>query len=301
MRHLHGLLVIDKPRGWTSHDVVSWIRRRLRETRVGHGGTLDPAAEGILLVAVGQAARLTSFLQEAGKQYLAHIVLGIVSTTDDLEGEALLAGQSCSQPPRAAVEEALRRFEGEIEQVPPAFSAIKVAGKPLYRRTRAGEAVTAAPRRVVIYRLELLHYAYPDVLVSVDCGKGVYIRSLARDLGTALGTGAYLHGLIRTRVGPFNLADAWTLETLDRWLSVDTWRLIAYHPDAAVSEHAALILGPAQTEAWYHGAPVRRPGAFSDQRLARVYALDGRWLGLARYEQARELWKPALVIPNRPE
>lgn len=301
MTTLHGLLVIDKPRGWTSHDVVNWTRRRLGEKRVGHGGTLDPAAEGVLLIAVGQATRLTSFLQDAGKQYLAHIVLGATSTTDDLEGDFLATTQPVIPPARTEVERVLRRFEGEIEQLPPAFSAIKVGGRPLYRRSRAGEAVEATPRRVVIYRLELLHYAYPDLVLAIDCGKGVYVRSLGRDLGAALGTGAYLHGLIRTRVGPFTLADAWSLDALEPLLSVETWRQIAWHPDTALNGLPALVLSADQAKAWYHGAPVRRPGSLADQSLARVYALDGSWLGIARYQRAREQWSPAVVIADRLE
>lgn len=297
----HGLLIIDKPRGWTSHDLVNWVRRRLREKRVGHGGTLDPAAEGVLIIAVGQAARLTSFLQDASKQYLAHIVLGATSTTDDLEGDVVHTAEPSTPPARADVERVLKRFEGEIEQVPPAFSAIKVAGRPLYRRSRAGEVVTVAPRRVVIHRLQLMHFAYPDVVLTIDCGKGVYVRSLARDLGAALGSGAYLHGLIRTRVGPFTLEDAWSIDDLEPMLSIETWRQIAWHPDLALVEFPALVVSPGQANAWYHGAPVRRPGPLPDQSLARVYALDGRWLGIARYQHAREQWSPAMVVTDRLE
>jgi tRNA pseudouridine55 synthase len=299
MTELHGLLVIDKPRGWTSHDVVAWLRRRLRQDRVGHGGTLDPAAEGVLLVAVGQAARLTPFLQEATKEYLAHIVLGAVSTSDDLEGELLSDGQPAVPPTIAQVDDALHRFQGEIEQVPPVFSAIKMGGSPLYRQARAGRPVRTAPRRVFIYRTQLLHFAYPDVLVAVECGKGVYLRSLARDLGVLLGTGAYLHGLLRTRVGPFGLSAAWPLELLERLLSAVTWPHVALHPDASLSDYPALLLSAAQGKVWYHGAPVRGAGAYPDQPVARVYSSAGNWMGLARYQQARRAWMPALVLPDR--
>ena len=299
MTELHGVLVIDKPRGWTSHDVVAWVRRRLRQDRVGHGGTLDPAAEGVLVVAVGQATRLTRFLQLATKEYLAHIVLGAASSTDDLEG-ALLRPVRQSVPPGAReVEAALHRFEGEIEQVPPRFSAIKLGGTPLYRRARAGEPTETRPRRVVVYRLELLSYAYPDILVSIVCGTGVYIRSLARDLGTLLGTAAYLHGLVRTRVGSFHLSTAWSIEALERRLSLETWAHLALHPDAILADSPVLLLSAEQSRAWYHGVPVRDAGTSADQRLARIYSRAGNWLGLAGYQAVRHAWMPVVVISDR--
>lgn len=298
MTTLHGLLVVDKPRGWTSHDVVAWVRRRLATRRVGHGGTLDPAAEGVLVVLVGQATRLTPYLQEASKQYVAHIVLGARSSTDDLEGELTLL-EEVRVPSTDEVECALRRFRGEFEQQPPAFSAVKVGGKPLYQQARAGREVEAYPRRVIVHHIELVRYAYPDVVVTVDCGKGFYVRSLARDLGDVLGTGAYLHGLVRTRVGPFGLADAWSLPELEPLLTQETWRYAAVHPDVVLAHLAAVVIDMFQTQAWYHGAPVCPLRASPARDPARVYGTDGRWLGIARYRADDGRWWPELVVSDR--
>jgi len=293
MPSLSGLLILDKPRGWTSHDAVAWLRRRVKTRQVGHAGTLDPAAEGVLVVAVGSATRLLPYLQEADKQYVAHVVLGIETTTDDLEGE-ITAITEATPPSQADVEATLQRFQGEIVQVPPRFSAIKVDGTPLYRRARAGQDVSAPPRRVTISRLSLLWYHYPDLVFVVDCSKGTYVRSLARDIGAALGTGGYLHGLVRTRVGRFTLAQAWTIDELEAGLSPETWSLFALPPEDALSAGPALILSEQDEAAWYHGSPVRLSAPAVPDLLARVYTHDGYWAGLARPASTGR-WRPVLV------
>jgi len=293
MSSLSGLLILDKPRGWTSHDVVAWLRRRLKTRQVGHAGTLDPAAEGVLVVAVGSATRLLPYLQEADKQYVAHVVLGIETTTDDLEGE-ITAITEATPPSQADVEATLQQFRGEIVQVPPRFSAIKVDGTPLYRRARAGQDVPAPPRRVTINRLTLLFYHFPDLVFVVDCSKGTYVRSLARDIGAALGTGGYLHGLVRTRVGRFTLAQAWTIDELEAGLSPETWSLVALPPEDALSAGPALILSEQDEAAWYHGSPVRLSAPAVPDLLARVYTHDGYWAGLARPASTGR-WRPVIV------
>lgn len=292
---MHGILLVDKPRGWTSHDVVAWVRSRLGLRSVGHGGTLDPAAEGLLLILVGVATRLAQYAIDADKSYIAHIVLGVSTTTDDLEGEPRESQPVVSPPSRAAIAEILERFRGTIQQVPPAYSAIKVAGTAAYRRIRRGDRVALEPRTVTVHRLELLHYDYPDLVVAIDCGKGFYVRALARDLGDTLGTGGYLHGLVRTRIGRFHLNQAWTITDLERTLGPETWPLLAQHPDALVQELPPLVLPNAQLTAWYHGAPVRCSVTASEGSLARAYAADGDWIGLARYDALRKHWHPELV------
>lgn len=293
---LHGFLVVDKPRGMTSHDVVARVRRLIRTKRVGHAGTLDPAAEGVLVVAAGAATRLIDRVQAAGKQYVAHVVLGVETDSADAEG-SLVSARPDIRPSREQVEQVLAQFTGTIMQVPPAHSAIKVEGQPLYRRARRGEEIEVPPRAVTVHAIRLLDYAYPDLLLAIDCGKGVYIRSIARDAGWALGSGAYLHALLRTRIGQFSLAAAWTVDELTSHLRPETWPLMALHPDAALARVPALILSPEDARAWYHGRSVpagpRLPAGSID---ARVYHQDGTWLGLAAAEAEQRRWRPRQVV-----
>jgi tRNA pseudouridine55 synthase len=209
---VHGLLVLDKPSGPTSRDVVDRVQSWFpRGTRMGHTGTLDPLASGVLVLCIGVATRLTEYVQRMEKTYETVFLLGARSTTDDLDGtvEALAGVQP---PEHARAMACLQEFLGEIEQVPPAHSAAKVSGRRAYDLARRGEDVLLAPRRVRIHALDLLAYAYPRLELRVRCGKGTYIRSLARDLGERLGCGALVEKLRRTRVGPFEAAHALPLE-----------------------------------------------------------------------------------------
>jgi tRNA pseudouridine55 synthase len=208
----NGLLVLEKPVGITSRDAVDRALRWFpRKTRVGHTGTLDPLASGVLVLCIGQATRLTEFVQDMAKTYVADLVLGGRSATDDAEGPIAWVDVECP-PDRAAIDAALASFLGNIEQVPPAFSAAKVVGQRAYNLARRGTAVELAPRTVRIDGIDVLEFDYPRLRIEVRCGKGTYIRSLARDLGDRLGCGAYLGGLRRTRVGQFSPADAMPLE-----------------------------------------------------------------------------------------
>jgi len=207
-RSFHGLLVIDKPRGITSRDAVnraqSWFPPR---TRLGHTGTLDPLATGVLVLCVGEATRLTEYVQRMAKTYRVRIQLGGRSDTDDAEGK--IEPLELHEPPdRAQVSHALQDFVGEIDQVPPAFSAAKIAGRRAYDLARRGRDVALTPRRVRIYGIDLLGYEFPSLDLEVRCGGGTYIRSLARDLGERLGCGGYVLELRRTRVGPFDVGQA---------------------------------------------------------------------------------------------
>jgi len=208
----HGLLVIDKPGGLTSRDVVDRAGRWFpRGTRLGHTGTLDPLATGVLILCAGTATRLAEYVQRMRKTYRACFLLGARSRTDDADGDVEVV--AVDRPPdRTTVAGALAEFLGEIDQVPPAFSAAKVTGRRAYSAARRGEHVSLEPRRVRIDRIDLLAYDYPRLEVEVHCGKGTYIRSLARDLGEHLGCGALVATLRRTRVGPFDAASALGLE-----------------------------------------------------------------------------------------
>ena len=199
---LAGILVVDKPEGWSSFGVVARVRRAARGAKTGHAGTLDPLATGVLVLALGPATRSIERLMATDKRYRTVVDLSAFTTTDDREGERTEV--AASPPERAAVEAVLARFRGVIQQEPPAFSAMKVGGVRAYRLARDGAPPVLPPRPVRIDRLELLRYEWPLAELEVHCGKGTYIRSLARDLGKALGTGGHCASLRRTAVGPFD-------------------------------------------------------------------------------------------------
>ena len=237
----HGLLVVDKPAGCTSRNVVDralrWFPRR---TRLGHTGTLDPLATGVLVLCAGVATRLAEYVQRMDKVYRAGILLGACSDTDDLEGT--LTTSVIGQPPeRETVGRCLQEFVGEIEQVPPEYSAAKVIGRRAYDLARRGEEVALEPRRVHIYSIDLLDYSFPRLEVEVRCGRGTYIRSLARDLGTRLGCGALIEALRRTRVGPFIVEDALGLDA-----DAGTAQSRLQPLSAAVADLARVTLGPGE-------------------------------------------------------
>ncbi len=211
----NGVVIVDKPADWTSMDVCAKLRGVFHEKRVGHGGTLDPMATGVLPVFVGRATRAADFVGAGEKEYVAAIQLGVVTTTQDLTGEVLSTG-SVPADAQARLKALLPRFTGELDQVPPMYSAIKKEGKKLYELARKGLEVDRPPRRITVYELELL----PDVpgencfSLRVVCSKGTYVRTLCHDLGQALGCGATMAALRRTRVGRFSLADAVPLDEL---------------------------------------------------------------------------------------
>jgi tRNA pseudouridine55 synthase len=210
------LVVVDKPAGCTSHDVVARLRRVYGQRRVGHAGTLDPDATGVLLVGLGRATRLLRYLSEAGKAYTGRVVFGIATSTLDAAGEVL--DQRPMLLTRDEIEHALPRFVGDIEQRPPMVSAVKIGGRRLHELARAGEDVERAPRAVHVDRFELLDFEpgpYPEATFVVECGSGTYVRSLAADLGTALGGCAHLARLRRDRVGSFSLAEAHPLAEIE--------------------------------------------------------------------------------------
>jgi tRNA pseudouridine55 synthase len=214
---MDGVLVVAKPIGPTSHDVVGLIRRLAATKRVGHGGTLDPFASGVLPVFLGKATRLVEYHLGDRKRYRATVCFGASSTTDDLEGALTPAGGPV--PDRSAVDAALERFRGEIEQRPPAYSAIKVAGRRAYAMARAGQSVELEPRSVTIDAIEIVSWdettpGEPVAVIDVACSAGTYVRSLARDLGAAVGSGAYLGALVRTASGPFTLDEATELDAV---------------------------------------------------------------------------------------
>jgi len=212
---LSGLLVLNKPSGVTSRRVVDQVLRLVKPTKVGHAGTLDPLASGVLVIGIGNATRLVEYVQQMPKQYRATFLLGRSSDTEDVDGEVTLVA-SAPEPPREAIERAAAALTGNISQRPPAYSALKVSGKRAYALARAGEDVELAPRQVQIHRLDLVRYEYPELCLEVECGSGTYIRSLGRDLADSVGTAAVMSVLVRTAIGSFNIEYARDPKSLTR-------------------------------------------------------------------------------------
>ncbi len=210
---LDGVINILKPPGMTSHDVVSFLRRQFKIKRIGHAGTLDPQAAGVLPLCLGQATRLVEFLTEHDKEYLCEMTLGITTTTQDAWGE-VVERKNCRQITLEMIQQVLPQFSGEITQIVPAYSAVKVQGVPLYKRARLGMKIEPISRQVLIYKLEIIKFESPKLTFLVHCSKGTYVRTICHDLGKALGVGGHLSFLLRTRVGKFALADSLTLEEI---------------------------------------------------------------------------------------
>ncbi len=290
---LHGILVIDKPAGWTSHDVVGWVRRWARERKVGHAGTLDPAATGVLPVAINDGTRVLEFLSDASKAYRAEITFGV--ETDSADGDGTVVAISDATFTETDLKRALEAFRGLITQRPPAHSAIRIDGKRAYELARAGTDVDIPERAVTIFALDVVEWDGVSLTVDVDCSKGTYIRSIARDLGVALGCGAYLSNLVRTRSGPFNLCDTWTIDELEAIDPREQWPSIAEHPDSALFDWPAIVLGEIASEDWRHGRPVPVRESAGQSR-ARVYDNSGHWRGLAEHDRAADVWKALRVI-----
>lgn len=293
---LHGFLVIDKPAGWTSFDVVARARRLLGVRKIGHAGTLDPAATGVLPLAVGNATRVLEYLTEADKTYQAEVTFGIETDSHDRDG-VVTGVRDATLLTAETVERALAGFRGAIAQVPPMHAAIKVNGQRLYELARRGEEIERVPRPVVIKRLTLEAWAPPVATLLVECSKGTYIRALARDLGEVTGAGAHLSQLIRTRTGPFTLDEATTLEELAAALP-GAWPELAVAADVVLADWPALVLDGAQAVDWGHGKPVSQPAAETSPARGRCRVYDGlgRWLGVATADESGRLWRPTKVI-----
>ncbi len=241
---IDGVLVIDKPVGLTSHDVVQRIRRWAGQRRVGHLGTLDPLATGVLPLALGEATKLSKLLTHGEKVYRGRVRLGVETTTYDREGE-VVGTRDAPWPGREEVSKALERFQGEIQQVPPPYSAVKSGGEAAYRRARRGETVELEPRTVTIHELRVLDYEPPDVHLEVRCSAGTYLRALAHDLGALLDTGGTLWELCRTRSGPFDLERAIPLDELEQGAEAalvplrEATGLPSYEVDARTADRVA--------------------------------------------------------------
>lgn len=292
-----GILNVDKPLGRTSHDVVERVRELTDVRRVGHAGTLDPLATGVLVVCVGRAAtRIAEFLMGEQKAYCADLRLGITTDTFDAEGEVV--SESPVDVDREDVERVLKQFRGSIEQVPPMYSAVKHRGKPLYRLARQGVEVERASRRVEITSLELVAWNPPECTLEMTCSAGTYVRVLAHDLGQVLGCGAYVTGLTRLASGQFRLEDAITLRQFARMAKRGRWpELLCPIDEALSSQFPALHLDAGAAWRLCSGQAIEiDEGEAEDEALVRVYGPEGRFLALASYDADVGVWRPRKVF-----
>ncbi len=289
---MDGILVVDKPFGITSHDVVGRVRRMARQKRVGHAGTLDPMATGVLLVCLGRATRVAEYLSGSDKTYRAVIRLGVETDTYDAEGRV-----TATRPVtigEADLRDMLVRFTGEIDQVPPMYSALKRDGQPLYKLARKGIDVERAARRVTIYNIALCAFEGPAAAIHVRCSTGTYIRSLAHDIGAALGCGAHLTELTRLASGSFTLDEAVKLEDLGSQDIAGWLRPL----DAALQHLPALALDAEQARCVTLGQAIPFEGAGARPDLFRVYDPHGTLVALMTYDSGVRRLQPKKVLTD---
>ncbi len=294
--HVMGFINLNKPPGPTSHDVVAWVRRGTGVRRVGHAGTLDPMASGVLVLGLGPATRLLEYLAGSAKRYLARVRLGVETDTYDAEGR-ITAERPFEHVGRADVEQAMEAFRGEIEQVPPMYSALKRGGKPLYRLARAGQEVKLEPRPVTIYSLELVGWEPPFVILDVECSPGTYIRSLAHDLGRALGCGAHLAGLVRTASGDFRLDDAIRWAEFEAAMRDGSWPDLLISPGRALAFMPKVTLGPDDVGRVAHGQAIKAR-EFPSERV-RAHDEEGHLVAILEADPESGVWRPRKVFPPR--
>jgi len=288
---IHGLLVLDKPGGMTSRDALNRAQHWFPDgTKIGHTGTLDPLATGVLVICLGLATRLAEYVQAMRKTYRATFRLGAYSETDDADG-VIVPVADARQPERSEIEKSLREFIGEIDQRPPAYSAMKVTGERAYARARRGDDVVLKPRRVHVYSVEILSYSWPLLEVEVRCGKGTYIRSLARDAGRALGCGAYVRELRRTRIGPFTAESAMRLDA-DR----DTARAHLLPAALALVDLPRVVVGSEDAARLRCGQAIVLPAAEAGQTgEVGVFDEAGAVVAVGRVDARGEL-RPVKVL-----
>ncbi|MDX1620888.1 MAG: tRNA pseudouridine(55) synthase TruB [Nitriliruptorales bacterium] len=290
---LDGVLVVDKPSGMTSHDVVDVVRKAAGQRKVGHTGTLDPDATGVLVLCLGRATRLVRFLQSGEKTYTARAVLGVSTTSQDASGD-VVTETDASHVTEQDVERALESFRGDIEQIPPMVSAVKVDGERLHHKARRGEVVEREPRSVTVHALDLEDFVgatpHPEIAFRVTCSAGTYVRTLAHDLGEMLGVGAHLTELRRVANGPFTEGDAVALSTIESCGSPEELAALLADPLTATSHLPTIEVGDDVVRSLVHG------GRLDAQDQPDVYAVAwaGRLVGI--YRDASGQGRPEIVL-----
>jgi tRNA pseudouridine55 synthase len=252
---LEGVLIVHKEAGWTSHDVVAKIRKLLGAGKVGHAGTLDPSATGVLPILVGRATRIAEYLVNWDKEYRAVMRLGETTDTQDATGRVLVKVDSC-EVNEDALQTVIDRFRGVQQQLPPMYSAVKVGGQPLYKAARVGRTIDRAERSIAIHQLDILAVHGRDVTLRVVCSKGTYVRTLCADIGQALGVGGHLHALERRRVGPLSIEQAVTMEQVSGHLAMGTLRGRFISLDELLFQLPAVVVNAEQARRVLHGAPI---------------------------------------------
>jgi tRNA pseudouridine55 synthase len=298
---MDGILNINKPWGKTSFSIVSLVKRLSGEKRVGHAGTLDPAATGVLPVCLGQATRVVQFLMESPKSYRAEIELGVATDSQDATGTVISRGDP-SNITKEKLLSALDSFRGPIEQTPPMYSAVKQGGKPLYQLARSGITVPRKSRKRWIYRLELTDWQPPLATIEVECSRGTYIRTLADDLGRLLGCGATLKTLTRLSCGIFTIEDAVSLPQLEEAFAQGNGEGLLHPLDSVLGDLPSVALDEATEAAMKNGKPLSSADLDNppdEGNRCRAYSRDGRFLGTLRFDAEKEQWRPEKVFAAR--
>jgi tRNA pseudouridine55 synthase len=291
MSAINGVIPIDKPAGPTSHDAVAAVRRALKTREVGHTGTLDPFASGLLLICVGKATRLAEYLSAARKRYVATMRLGVATDTDDLTGEAISTSDEWSKLSEDEIRAALARQVGTIQQLPPTYSAKKVDGERMYAVARRGGEVERKPVTVSVYSIDVLEVRLPEVDFSVECGSGTYIRAIARDVGADLGVGGHLGALRRTHVGPHDVSNAVSLDRLD---DADAVAAALLSPADAVAGMTSVTVGDAERTALGYGQAIRVAVDAAEDEPVAILSESGELLAIGR--RAGDVVRPRKVF-----
>jgi tRNA pseudouridine55 synthase len=292
----NGILNVNKPCGPTSFDIVASIRRICGEKRVGHAGTLDPAASGVLPVCLGQATRVAEYIHNFSKEYVAGIMLGATTDTLDAKGSVTSRSDPGGITP-GQVQQALQGFLGEISQVPPAYSAVKIKGRQSYKLARAGISVPLEPRRVTVNSIDILSFASPYIKVRIQCSTGTYIRSIAGDLGAVLGCGAYLHDLVRTVYGPYRIEEALSPDDINKAVASGDISSMLYPVDHPIKSWQKQVLDDEKSAAALSGTALALEDAGLDiGQLLACYDRNGRFLAIFKFDQASGLWRPEKVF-----
>ena len=279
---MNGIILVDKPQDWTSHDVVAKLRGVLHERRIGHSGTLDPLATGLLVVFVGRATRAVEFAEADSKEYLAGLRLGVSTDTQDITGNVI--AKCDALPDEAAVRETLCRFIGDIEQIPPMYSAIKIGGKKLYELARRGESVERTPRKITVSSIDIVDKDGTDYILNISCSKGTYVRTLCNDIGDALGCGACMSSLRRTRAGAFSVDEAHSLENIEAAALEDRLSDIILPVDALFAPFPKLTVSESAAKRLKNGNVIKVSAEDGDYR---VYSDSEEFLLLGRVEDGK--------------
>ena len=300
---MDGFLNINKTAGWTSHDVVARVRSLVKTPKVGHAGTLDPQATGVLPICLGKATKLAEFLLHTDKKYRVVMKLGVVTDTQDADGQVLKRAET-SALDLESVEKVLKAFVGRIQQVPPMYSAIKIKGQPLYKMARRGQVIERPAREVTIYSLDVLEMRESEVTFDVVCSRGTYIRTLCADAGERLGVGAHCLRLERRRCGPFRIEEAVTLEEFESVLAQGKHQRLVYGLSEVLDHLPELVIRTERAERVLHGAPLgdqdiyRPETSFKKGDLFRAVSLDIGLVALARaLADSSELQRQRTQIP----